>query len=722
MSDPLRSEINDVSSQEQDTVSLFSPRLYGIAILVFAIILTGIFFISKFTQMDLSRDMQTWQEKLSLIAESRSKELNEWIDRHFSELHALSDNPALQLYLSELQSLSENSKNADQSEEPAQKTYLRNLIMFTAERSGYLSSSVSSSLIGANIQESNESGLAVLDAQHRIVVSTATSAAIREKIIFNAKLSQPGRDSFIDISRHENRLLVGFSVPIFSIQGDRDAQAQIGRVVGIKVIDAAFFSLLKHPGVTERTLETVLMRLQQNNQIEYVSPLMDGSEPLSKQLQDTPGRYAEFALMTTIGGFFDKRDDYRGVPVLATSRAISQTPWVMLVKIDRKEALAESDQRRASMIAFFFFIIAIIVLIILAVWWHAHSKRAMMMSYHFKKIAAEAKAQESLLRLVADHQPEPIFILDSHHRFQFANKQAADEAEMSPENLIGKTINDVRGSARSERLIASCEKAASQQASMYAIQQVVEGEQERVLRCAFVPLAHIPIAHLPNPSPGVLVVEQDISDVVHEREQRIQTHHQLIQTLIRLVDKRDPHAADHSMMVSHLACEVAIEMGLAASMVEATKMAASLMNIGKIIVPQELLTKTQPLSEDERRLIQDSIMMAADIVRDVRFDGPVIETLRQWQERWNGSGPLGISGDSILISARIIAVANAFIGMISPRSWRHATPIAEASRFLMNESGAAFDQRVVVALINYVENHHGAAWLTRIIEGRRNVA
>jgi len=707
-------------TNDQSQNANFSPRMYGIAALVAAIVVTGVFFITKYTQMELSRDLQTWQEKLNLIAESRHDEVSQWVAANFNELHTLADNPALQLYLSELQSLGKSASGREDGE-PAQKTYLRSQLIFTAERAGYLSSTMSASAIRANVTENPESGLAVLDATNNIVVSTPTSPPIADLILKHAAEAKLGQDVLIDIIEINEQLKIGFSVPIFSIQGGRTAGEQIGRVVGVKPVDQSFFALLKHPGVTEQTLETVLLR-KSADKIEFISPLMDGSEPLSKRIENRQPKFVEPDLIETSGSFISDKDDYRNQRVLATSRTVTNTPWVMVVKVDRKEALADSDQRRSSMIMFFFFLIACIVLIITAVWWHAHSKRAMMMSYHFRKIAAEAKAQESLLRLVADHQPEPIYILDSNHLFQFANKKAADECSMRVEDLTGKTINDVRGTARAERVLEFCSKARASGKMMYGISQMIEGGEERIVRSAYVPLDHIPIASLPEPTPGVLIVEQDISEVVHEREQRIHTHHQLIQTLIRLVDKRDPYAADHSMMVGHLACEIAIEMEQESVVVEATRMAGSLMNIGKIIVPQDLLTKTQVLTEDERRSIQDSLMIAADLVKDIEFDGPVIETLRQWQERWDGKGPLGLKADQTIISARIIAAANAFIGMISPRSWRNAIPIAEANKLLLSQADEAFDRRVVVALINYVENHHGAVWLNKILEEKKKAA
>src|SRR5947209_8719346 len=90
------------TNKMQDTPH-FPRALYGIAFLVIAIVMVGIYGIGRFNEIDLARDMQTWQEKLNLIAESRTADVNNWVSENFKELRALADNPSLQLYMTELQ-------------------------------------------------------------------------------------------------------------------------------------------------------------------------------------------------------------------------------------------------------------------------------------------------------------------------------------------------------------------------------------------------------------------------------------------------------------------------------------------------------------------------------------------------------------------------------------------------------------------------------------------
>ncbi|MFO0390084.1 MAG: HD-GYP domain-containing protein [Alphaproteobacteria bacterium] len=698
----------------------FGPKLYSIAAIVTLIVLTGFWLISRYAALDLERDLQTWREKLNLVAESRTEAINEWIGDQFRTLRTLADNPSLQLYMTELQSTPTVVGEGGQSG-AAQKSYLRNLLLFTADRGGF--AEAGNTDIRANVQQESKSGLAVLNAKNEIVASTSMDNATREMLLKEATAVKLGKEGFIDIRKNaDGQTVLGFVVPVFSIQGERTPEAQIGKVAGISLIDDKWFAMLKHPGVVEKTLEVVLVRKAGAAKIEFISSLQDGSKPLAKQIDFDQRRYAEAGLMQTLGNFSALQKDYRDKPTLATSRKIESTPWILITKIDRPEALAASNQHRANMITTFFMLTAIIVLIVVAVWWYAHSRRAIFMSRHFRRLAAQAIAQEELLRVVTDNQPEPIYIVDHRHIVQFANQQAADEAKTNITDLVGKTLADVKGAARAELIGAQCDKAIKQRQIIYDTANVRAGKEDKIIRSAYIPLEQIPIVTLPPDTKGAIVVEQDISDAMHERERRIEIQQQIVHTLVRLVDRRDPFAANHSTLVSMMAYEVASDMQLDEITIETTRLAGNLMNVGKIVIAPELLTKTDDLSDDEKKAIRHSMQSAVDLLKDIRFDGPVADTLRQWQEKWDGTGPLGRKGEEILISARIIAVSNAFIGMISPRSWRTAMPIEQANKYLLDNAGTHFDRKVVIALINHVENHRGRQWIKQAIEEKRSAA
>lgn len=696
---------------------LITPWTYFIVILVFCLLIGGFSFINKFNANDYERDQKRWQEKLDLIANSRADDTSKFISSNFSELRNLADNPSLKLYLTQASSVQERptqegtdaTSSTPKTGEIAQKSYLRNLILFTAERGGF--SDNKSSNIPANIPSESKGGLAIFGNDNKLIVSTDMAENASADLSSQAASIKAGEDKLIDLQKDKDgNLYIGFSVPIYSIQGERDADAQIGKIIAIKTIDENLFGLLKQAGVTEKTLENLLVRSENN---QYISPLIDGSPPLEKYEEET------FPKEKSADGFYHYVD-YRGKEVLAVTHDITGTNWQLISKIDADEAFAESDAYRASLVWIFTLTLAFVTLLIIGLWWYSYSRHALMASAYFRELAAKAQAHENLLLLVTNNQPEIIYIVDENGTYFFANKNAEDAAKMAQGSLLGKNLADVQGAARAEQIASNCAEVIASGKTSTIVQKIMAHGQEKIIDSAYIPLPAIPVPHIPTKTKGVLVVEQDVSEVFFERERRVMTLKKLVAALVNLVDKRDPFAANHSLLVSQIAERIAISMGLDNKIVETTKTAASLMNIGKIIVPKALLTKNSPLNDEEKITIRESMDSAFLLLKDIPFDGQVAETIRQWQEKWDGSGKIGLQGEAILLSARIIAVANAFIGMVSPRSWRNSMEIDAANTFLLEQADSYFDKKVVVALVNYIENQSGRAWLKNVLGGTSN--
>ena len=189
-----------------------------------------------------------------------------------------------------------------------------------------------------------------------------------------------------------------------------------------------------------------------------------------------------------------------------------------------------------------------------------------------------------------------------------------------------------------------------------------------------------------------------------EKQRSLLSH--LIDTLVMLVDSRDPHAQHHSNNVAMVAEAVAEHMALSPDLQETVSLAASLMNVGKINASQALLTG-KDISSEDKDSIRQAMLASADILQNIAFEGPVVETLRQSLEHVDGSGPLGLKEDDLLISAKIIAVANAFVAMISKRSYRDAMTMEQAFDVLHKSVDTLYARSVVAALEHYVENDGG---------------
>lgn len=312
-----------------------------------------------------------------------------------------------------------------------------------------------------------------------------------------------------------------------------------------------------------------------------------------------------------------------------------------------------------------------------------------------------------MLSLVTDNQPEPLFIVDEELRLWLANAAATSMMNSNDKDLVGKPLASIAGNAIAMSVQPHCKRALESGVSHTALIERLHGTELHTISTRFVPLPHIPAEGSASSTRGVLICEQDITETLNEREKRLHTLNQLIAMLVSLIDRRDPHAAQYSAYVALVAAATARDMGLSAEMIETTETAARLMNLGKVDIPAEMLVRKGALNNTERDAMRHSLSSSANLLQGIEFNGPVSETLRQAQEHVDGSGPMALASDSILISSRIIAVANALVSMISPRAYRDPLTIEEATKNLLASSDKQFDRKVVIAVINYIDNHGG---------------
>ena len=168
-------------------------------------------------------------------------------------------------------------------------------------------------------------------------------------------------------------------------------------------------------------------------------------------------------------------------------------------------------------------------------------------------------------------------------------------------------------------------------------------------------------------------------------------------SLAKAVDARDAYTGSHSQRVSELAARIAVQLGADAELVELTRLAASLHDLGKLAVPEEILRKPGPLTDPERMVLERHPQIGFRMLESLGVD-PVAEWVLHHHERWDGTGyPDGLHGDSIPLGARIIFVADAYDAMTSERVYQRRLSNTEALRELNRCAGTQFDPEVVAA-------------------------
>ena len=174
-----------------------------------------------------------------------------------------------------------------------------------------------------------------------------------------------------------------------------------------------------------------------------------------------------------------------------------------------------------------------------------------------------------------------------------------------------------------------------------------------------------------------------IADEQRRVEEWTQLHRESTEVLARAIQAKDGSNTAHVERVQYYAGTLARHLHLSELDRQAVEMAALLHDVGKLAVPEHILSKPGPLTADERRKMQIHAQIGAEIVGAVPFPFPVAPLIRSHHERWDGTGyPSGLRGAQIPIGARILAVVDCFDAVTSERPYRRAVSQDDALRIL----------------------------------------
>ncbi len=182
-------------------------------------------------------------------------------------------------------------------------------------------------------------------------------------------------------------------------------------------------------------------------------------------------------------------------------------------------------------------------------------------------------------------------------------------------------------------------------------------------------------------------------------------HLRTIEALATAIEAKDECTGDHLRRVQVYSLEVAKHLGLASDEVDALQAASILHDIGKLAVPDYIISKPGKLTPDEFDKMKIHTVVGAEILEQVAFPYAVAPIVRSHHEKWDGSGyPDGLKAENIPIGARILSAVDCLDALASDRQYRRALPLDEAMEYVAGLSGKSFDPQVVDILkANYRE-------------------
>jgi len=191
--------------------------------------------------------------------------------------------------------------------------------------------------------------------------------------------------------------------------------------------------------------------------------------------------------------------------------------------------------------------------------------------------------------------------------------------------------------------------------------------------------------------------ERQVEKKVQQSYKRLQKNMKdIIATIGKITETRDPYTSGHQLRVSKLATTIAQEMKLPLNKIEGIRIASLIHDIGKIGIPAEILVKPNKLTEIEFSLIKDHSQIGSDILKSIDFSWPITQIILQHHERMDGSGyPQGLKSEDILLEAKIVGVADVVEAMSSHRPYRPALGIDAALEEISQNKGILYDPEVV---------------------------
>jgi PAS domain S-box-containing protein len=393
-----------------------------------------------------------------------------------------------------------------------------------------------------------------------------------------------------------------------------------------------------------------------------------------------------------------------GGETFAVGAAVPGVPWTVLHEIDASAALA--PLREFATIALIVAGLAgfALALAFAAFWWRRSNAHQRELALQYRDLAAGIHRQRRLLESITNAMQEMLCLKTRDGQYAYVNPAFAVALGKPVEDIVGRTDVELFGSDVAAREAASDRRALEGSPVTGETSQLELGGRTRHLSTS-----KVRICDEAGRSSGLVAVTRDESELVEQRLRHERLIRATVDALIRAVELRDPYLVGHTRRVQRYAALVGQRLGLSDGELATLDIAACLSQVGKIFVPEDILTKAGRLDEEQIRDMRRHVEHALRVIAPIEFDLPIPETIAQMYERLDGSGyPNGLRGDEIQPLARILGVVDVFCALTEARAYRHEQSTGKAMIYLAQHPHR-YDVKVVAALAEVLAADGGTA-------------
>ncbi len=317
------------------------------------------------------------------------------------------------------------------------------------------------------------------------------------------------------------------------------------------------------------------------------------------------------------------------------------------------------------------------------------------LEWEVEKRTKELQKSEAQLRGVLDASDEIIFVKDLNGRYTLANAVFSQKFKRPLKEILGKTYSKLFPREEVEKLREVDRKVLEKGEPDTREETLTVGGEKRIFK-----VTKVPLRNGAGKITGLCGFSNDITERVQAENELRNSFVQLAETVSRAMESHDPYTAGHQRRVAELARAIGKKMGLDKERLMGLYIGGLLHDIGKISIPEEILTYPGRLTEAEWAIIRTHPRRGYEILKNTRFPWPVAEVALQHHERLDGSGyPTGLKDDEIILEARILAVADVVEAMSSHRPYRPTRGIDKALAEIKKNKGRLYDPAVVDACV-----------------------
>jgi PAS domain S-box-containing protein len=327
---------------------------------------------------------------------------------------------------------------------------------------------------------------------------------------------------------------------------------------------------------------------------------------------------------------------------------------------------------------------------------------------------AHSDAVEERLRMLMDRAPVPIYIKDAERRYVLANRVAHEVAGLEHNELIGLTDKEIM-SPEAELIVADSDRRILDEGKTYEAEETITvGSQERAFLTVKFPFVDdrgriVGISGISADITSKKEAEELQRQLAVEQQRAIEelqaSRQETVERLARAIEMHDAETGEHVNRMARVAAFLGTLSGLDREQVLLLRAAAPMHDVGKIATPDGILQKPGPLTAEEREEMERHTTVGHQIL-----DGSDSNLLRMaagialtHHERWDGDGyPSGLSGESIPLEGRIVAVADVFDALLSDRRYRPAMTVAESVEVIEEGRGTHFDPEIARLLLSHI--------------------